>query len=256
MVEDNIQPASYGDIRLINGEQRSGKSTTGVAFAADEYYEQLDGIVSPSGEVIKAKCLTKDEKQYLGRHGITPNIFKYVRVLSDDGKESKIIRIPKDFIVSSPVHIFANFHLYGLYYSYISLADIVQYMNEPLFNGAWILSDESVMTDTRNSMERAGKLIANFGATIGKRNAHMCLMTQYNEMIERRYRLFHTMRVLCSYESKTKIITCEIKKRGEPAFSYDYWAVNYFRFFDTNELVPVPQDKIDRTLAGMYAART
>ena len=258
MVQESLslqEPATFADIRLINGEQRSGKSTTGVAFAADDYYDHLEAIVSPSGEFIKAKVLSKEDKLYLRKCGVAPNIFKYVRVFSDDGVQSKIIKIPQGFLVKSPVKIFANFHLYGLWYAYISLVDIIQYINTTLFHNSWVLSDESVMNDARNSMEIAGKLSVALGATIGKRNIHMCLMVQYNEMIERRYRLFHTMRALCSYDATAKVITCDMKKRGEPAFSYDYWEPNYRRFFDTNELVPVPQYKIDRTLAKMYGAK-
>lgn len=254
MVQESLMlqvPATYADIRLINGEQGSGKSTTGVACPADDYYGQLEGIVSPNGEVIRAKVLSKADKLYLQRCGIAPNIFKYVRVFSEDDSQSKIIQIPKDFLVKSPVKIFANFHLHGLVYAYISLVDIIQYINTDLFNNAWILSDESVMTDARNSMENAGKLTAFFGGSIRKRNSHMCLMVQYNEQIERRFRLYHTMRVLCSYDEQSKVVTCDMKKRGEPSFSYDYWAPNYWRFFDTNELPHIPQYKIDRTLAGM-----
>ena len=257
MVQEGLlaqEPATFADIKLINGEQGSGKSTTGVAFASDDYYDKLEAIVSPSGEFIKAKVLSKEDKLYLQKCKIRPNIFKYVRVFSDDG-ESKIVKIPDGFIVKSPVKIFANFHLYGLEYAYISLADIIMYINTDLMNDAWILSDESVMTDARNSMENAGKLTASFGGSIRKRNSHMCLMVQYNEMIERRYRLFHTMRVLCSYDAQSKVITCDMKKRGESTFSYDFWSPNYWRFFNTEELVHVPQDKIDRTLAKMYGAK-
>jgi len=244
------QPANYADIRLITGEQGSGKSTTGMGFATDDYHEQLDGIVSPDGERIKAKALSKEDKEYLRKAGINPNPLKYVRVFS--GSQSKIIKIPQGFTVSSPVKIFANFHVYGMYYSYISLAELFQYVNTDLFSNAWILSDESVMTDSRNSMEIGGKLAAQFGATVRKRNSHMCIMAQYTELIERRYRLFHTMKVLCSYDPNTQIVTCDVKERNNPSYSFDYWQPMYRPYFNTNELIPIPQDKIDKALAKIY----
>ena len=245
-----VQPASYADIRLITGEQRSGKSTTGAAFAIDDYYKQLDGLVSANGEKVKAQSLSQEDKEYLRRNGINPNILKYVRISS--GSQSKLIKIPNGFTVSSPVKIFANFHLFGICYSYISLAELFQYVNTDLFSNAWILSDESVMTDARNSMEVGGKLAAQFGATIGKRNSHMCIMSQYTEMIERRYRLFHTMKVLCTYDPETKLVTCDVKERNQPSYSYDYWQPMYRPYFNTNELIPIPQDKIDKALAKIY----
>ena len=242
-------PATEADIRLLLGDQRSGKSNSMVAFAKDDYYDQLTGIMSPSGGILKAKSLTTDDKKLLERKDIHPNVFKYVRVFN--GKESKITKIPIGWTVESPVRIFANFHLYGLRYCYITLADIIQYLNSDVFHNAWILSDESVMTDARNSMTNAGIIIATLGATVGKRNIHFCQSAQYNEMVERRFRLFATTRVLCSYEPKTKMITLDIKKRGANNRSVSYYAPIYWRNFDTNELIKVPEKKLARALESV-----
>jgi len=239
-------PATYADVRIVNGDQRQGKSTTDVAFAVDDAFKQLIGLRTPTGKILKARWVNRQE-----RDGLVGSPFNYAVVFGATG-ESKIVQIPPDWTIETPVKIFANFHLYGVPFVYISLADIIQYTNTDLFNNSWILSDESVMTDARNSMELAGKIMAQFGATIGKRNAHMCLSTQYNEQLERRYRLFHTMRVLCTYDAKTKMITCDMKKRGEPSYSYDYYAPLYWPFFKSDELIPVPQEKIDRALAKIY----
>ncbi len=252
-MEQYNQPATYADIRIINGDPRSGKTETGVAFPVDDYYGQMTGIVSSNGELIKARALNKNDKSFLRRYGIPYNKIHYAWVFSDDGKQSKLIRIPKDYMVISPVHIFANFHLYGVKYAYIDLAKIIEHINTDLFSDSWVLSDESVMTDARNSMENAGKLSAAFGATIGKRNIHMCLMVQYNEMLERRYRLMHTMRVICTYDEDTKRINLDINDRGE-RFSTDYYAPTYWSFFNTKELPQVPQYKIDRALTVMNQA--
>ncbi len=247
-------PPTYADIRLFTGEQRSGKSNTLVAFPVGDYYTKLDGIISPSGQVIKAKSVyetvTPSDFKLLKRCGLYPNKLKYVRVFSPDGKQSKLIKIPQGYLVQSPVHIFANFHLYGVRFSYISIDDVIRYMNTEYFNDAWILSDESAMTDARNSMDKAGKLIAQFGATIGKRNAKFCIGAQYNEMAERRFRLFATTRITCSFDEDTRYITLVIKKKGEPEFETDYYAPLYWSFFKTQELIAIPQHKIDRALGN------
>lgn len=247
MVENNT-PRAYADVKLILGDQGSGKTCTGVALAKDDFYDQLIGIESPSGEIIKARCLNIEDKIYLEERGIFPNMFKHVRVFSDDGKESKIIMLPKDYRVVSPVKIFSNFHLFGLKYSFIELGDIVQYLNSDLFTNAWILSDESVMTSARNSMTAVGKLLAGLGATIRKRDLHFCQMSQYNRMIDWQFRAFATTRILCSYDELTKIITCDITERGQPKKSVSYWAPEYFKNFDTKEVPKVP----DRTLAKAF----
>ena len=245
-----ISPPSYADARLILGDQRSGKSCTGVAYAKDDYYDQLDSVRSLVGQILKARTLDKGDKEYLMELGIYPDVFKYVRIFGTGGK-SKVIRIPKGWTVLSPVRIFANFHIYGLRAVYITLADVVQYINSDLFTNAWILSDESAFTDPRNSMTNAGKLMAQFSATVGKRNLHFCQMTQYNEMVERRLRLFATTRVQCSYDEKTKMITCEIKKRGETVRSVSYYAPSYWYNFDTTERIAVPELQIARAMASV-----
>jgi hypothetical protein len=250
----NSQPANYADVRIINGEQGSGKSTIGVGFAVGDYHAQMEGLMSPNGSTIAAKSLTKADKVALIQERVYPSPFKYCRVFSEDAAHSKVIRIPSNYLVLSPVKIFANFTMYGVRYAPISLFDLIQYMNTDLFNNSWILSDESVMTDARNSMENAGKLSAGFGATIRKRNAHMCLMVQYTEQLERRYRLFHTMEVICSYDNARHRVNIDIKKRGEPSVSTDIDAKQYWPYFDTNELIKVPQYKIDKTLAKMVEA--
>lgn len=240
-----VQPATFADIRLIMGEQRSGKTETMVAFAKDDSYDQLNGIISPDGKTLKARTFNKQEYElYKDEYGVILNRFSHVRVFSGD--ESKIVKIPPGYKVLSPVRIFSNLHLYGLRYAYITLADIVQYLNSDLFSNAWILSDESVMTDARNSMTHAGFIVATLGATIGKRNLHFCQTTQNYGMIEKRFRLFATMKVLCTYEASTRTINLEIKKRGEPVQSVSYWAPLYWENFDTNELIKVPEKKLAR----------
>ncbi len=247
MVE-NSTPRTFADVKLILGDQGAGKTVTGVALAKDDYYEQLTGIQSPSGEIIKARCLNVNDKIYLEKRGISPDIFRYVRVFSDDDKESKIIKIPKDYTVVSPVRIFANFTLFGFKYVPINLADVVQYLNSDLFTNAWILSDESVMTSARNSMTAVGKLLAGLGATIRKRDLHFCQMSQYNRMIDWQFRAFATTRILCSFDEITKVVTCDITERGQPRRSVSYWAPPYWKNFDTNEVPKVA----DKTLARAF----
>ncbi len=249
MAYGSSRPPDYADIRLFTGEQRQGKSNSMVALAVDDYFSHLNGLESPDGLRMVAAPLNKDDRLELRRQGIFPNRLKYCRIFSEDGNKAKIIRIPPNFITLSPVHIFANFHVFGLKYAYITIIDIVKYMNTELFNDAWILSDESAMTDNRNSMTQTGKLIAQFGATIGKRNAKFCLAAQFNGMTEIRFRAFATTTVLCNFDKATKLITCEIKKKGEPSYSMDYYAPNYWRFFKTQELIAQPQHVIDRALS-------
>ncbi len=254
MVEYN-SPSAYADIRLITGDQRHGKSTVGVGLALEPYHDHLNGLKCASGQIVKAAPLNKDDKVLLRKLGIYPSKLELCRIFSDDGIKSKIIRIPSDCIRLSPVHIFANFHMYGVIFSRISLVDIIQYMNTELFNEAWILLDESGVASARRSMESLGKLLAEFSATIGKRKAHFCVMAQYNRMVELYIRLFATTRILCTYDEHSRYITCEVERRGDPKFSFDFWQPAYRAFFNTSEIIETPQYRIDRALGPVFKER-
>lgn len=253
MADGSKAPPSFADVRLILGEQRGGKSTVLVAFPIGDYYDKMTGIIAPNGQIIKAKSVAKSvnpaDYTLLKRAGLYPNKFKYVRVFSEDEKQSKLITIPKGYMVDSPVHIFANFSIFGIRYVFISLDDVIRNMNTPLFNDAWILSDESAMTDARNSMDKAGKLMAQFGATTGKRNAHFCIAAQYMEMIERRFRLFATTTITCSYDEDTQYVSLDVVRRGEK-FSTDFYQPMYRKFYKTQEIIATPQYKQERALGN------
>lgn len=261
MVSNN--PPAFADIRLFVGEQRSGKSTTMVGFSIEDYMKFMTGVSKIDGHgntlsTIKARCLNKADLEILCNSGIQFNPYinyslLYCRIF-DKNNESAIIKIPDDCIVESPVHIFANFHLFGVRYAFISIVDIITYINTDMFDNAWILSDESVMNDPRNSMEATGKLMATFGATIGKRNAKLCLATQLTEMMERRFRAFANTTITCSYDETTRLITAAIKRRNEDESEVDIYEPQYRRFFKSEEKILVPQSKINNALARVYKA--
>ena len=251
MADGSKTPPTYADVKIITGDQRQGKSTVLVAYPVDDYYNNLNAIVAPNGLRIKAKSVSKGvnpaDNLLLRRAGIVPSKFKYVRVFSEDERQSKLITIPKGYFVDSPVKIFANFTLFGISFVKISLDDVIRYKDTPLFNDAWVLSDESAMTDARNSMTKAGILMAQFGATVGKRNAHFCVAAQYLEQIERRFRLFATTTISCTYDEDTQYVTVDVTRRGEK-FTTDFYQPLYRPFYKTQELIASPQHQIDRAL--------
>lgn len=251
-----LNPPSYADIRLITGEQRSGKSNTCVAYPIDDYYANMTQIVNlETGEALKAQAIDEDCEYELAKKSIFPDKLKFCRIWDSESKRSKIVRIPKNFVVLSPVKIFANFHLYGLKYAFITLEDIIQYLNSDMLVDCWVLSDESVMSDARNSMSNAGFIMATFAATIGKRNIHFLQNAQYNGMVDKRIRVFATTTISCTYEERTREITCEVKHRSDPLKTFTYYAPLYWPFFDTTERVKVPEKKLARALASIQSTQ-
>jgi hypothetical protein len=246
------QPATLADVRLITGDQGQGKSTIAVGFIIDAYYSQLNAIVSPNGEKIKSSPLSENDKKYLRKVGVYPNALKYVRIYSEN-EQSKIIKVPRNFMVLSPVKLFTNFHLYGVRYVRHYLADIVENINTDLYDDAWVVLDESSETNSRRSMEALNKLaVESFFSSIRKRKSHLITIAQFNRQLEVMLRLFQTMSVTCSFDKNTNFITAEISKRGEPPFSVDVYGHNYWRFFKSDEKILARQDKLDRALAPIY----
>jgi hypothetical protein len=238
------------DIRGIFGDQRKGKSCLGVAFAVDDAIDKMVGIRF-NGQYYKAQCLNDEELLALERNGIQAYKPTHCRIFSKDGR-SKIIEMPKGAIIDTPVRIFANFHLYGIPYVYMDGMLLITYINTDLITNGWILMDESTMNDARDSMTREGKITAKFGAQAAKRGLHLCTIAQYYEQIERRYRLFKTTTIECiEYDKETHYITCNVKEKGEEQQQTEFYSPPYWRYYNTNEIIGVPQHQVDDAATKM-----
>lgn len=247
-------PMSFADIRLLFGDQRQGKSITAVASVIDDYYQYLTHVVSPEGEVLNANALSEREQEYLeapvnkGGLGLYYNHLKHMRIFNDDGTKSKIVSVPSNYKVLSSVKVFANFHLYGIRFMFSGLEMLISYINEPLMTNGWIVLDESVLTDKRDTSTLVGKFMVWFGAQCGKRHLRMVIASQYANMIQSRFHLFATTRVECSYDADTAIVSLEVNKSSPVMGSTNYLSTPYRKYFDTNEIVPIPQYRIDKAM--------
>lgn len=240
----------YADIRLLHGDQGQGKSCTSVALPTDEYYSRLTGVIAPNGQRFRARPLNPYEINAFEDRGLVYNLLKHVCIYrGTSGDESKIISLPNDWIVVSPLKIFANFHFYGIRYAPITGNKIIEYINTDTFNEAWIILDESVEVDKQDTMTREGKMTQKFGAQVAKRDAHLIINSQYLNMIQGRFAMFATTRVQCSYDRDTKIITLDVNEKSPTMQSTSYYAPPYWKFYKRGEIVKVSQDKIDKILS-------
>ena len=242
------------DVRLIVGEQGSGKTTTGVALPVDDYYANVDAVISPNGERISAATLTSEEQEELEAGGVIYDPFHHVKIFNDDNSESKIIKLPDDFMIASSVKIFSNFTFYGVRYVPADLIRILEYVNSDFMTNAWIIMDESIMTDKRETMTVVGKLMSWFGAQARRRNLHMVVISQYLNMIQSRFNLFAKTRVLCTYDKETRMVNLEVNNKSPVMQSTSYYAPNYWAFFKHDEIVRIPQGKIDKAIATLQDA--
>ena len=253
MVVNTVEPMTEADVRGIFGAQRTGKTTIAVGFVADDVCENMTRLIFPDGQFCQAQGLKDDEIETLAAKGIQAYKTTHCRIFSRDKTQSKIIKIPPQSIIDSPVKVFANFHLFGFYYVHLDGLKLLQYINSDLITNGWVLMDESTMTDARDSMTKEGKITAKFGAQVGKRGLHLCTIAQYYEQIERRYRLFKTTTIECiEYDKETHYISCNVKVKDEPQKETEFFAPPYWKFFDTNEIIDVPQHHVDSALAQAY----
>lgn len=219
------------DIRILTGPQGAGKSITGVAYPVDDYFE-------------KAKAVFPSGNQYP-----IVSTFPYYLCKTGDGR---VLKLPSNFRekgirIVSPVKIFSNFHLYGIKYTFTDMPMMIKHMNSPLITDAWFLIDESFMIDKRNSMTQVGKIIAQFGATIRKRRLHLLVMVQYKSFAELRLRIFATQTILCEFDKRTKYVNLTISRKGEKRKrTVSYNSMPYRRYYDTYELIPIPEHVIER----------
>lgn len=246
------------DIRNFTGDQGQGKSCSGVAVVVDDCFLNLTGLITPTGAIIKAKSLNEDETERIQRKEpkATDIHLRYMRVYSPDGLSSKIIEKPKGWMIDTPIRVFCNFHFYGLRFVYVDTELIVSHMNEnietALIKNGWVVLDESFMTDKRDTMSSVGKMMSWFGAQGRRRNLHVVLISQFLDMQQSRLVRFGNTRVLCSYNKHTQMVHLDVNRKSEVMRSCDYKASDYWRFYQHDELVQVPQYRIDRTLKAMH----
>jgi hypothetical protein len=225
------------DIRFIVGDQGQGKSTTGVAYAVDDYFKHAS-VILPSGEKYP---IVATHPHYVFQNG------------------DRFFQLPKGFRqlgyqIVSPIKIFANFTFYGVKFFRCDLPVMIANINTEWFTDAWFLIDESFITDKRYSMSHVGKIVAEFGATIRKRRLHFLLLMQYKSMGEMRFRAFATQTILCSRPIGSPIITLEIsRKHSKQKTTVSYDSRQYRKFFDSNELIPIPEHVIKRAKAVVGA---
>lgn len=250
-------PMTFADTRLFFGDQGQGKSITTVACVIDDVYNYITHVVSPQGEIIKANALNESEQLFLeapqskGGLGIRYSHLKHIRIFNDDGTKSKIVAIPPTFIVLSPVKVFTNRTFYGIRYMPFDIAQFIQYINTTLMTNGWVVLSESVLLGRKDTMSYVGRFMEWFGAECRKRHLRMAVDMQYRKMLASIFHLYATTNVECSYDPETTIVALDVNDSSPTMNSTQYVSYPYRRFFNTDELMNIPQYRIDRAMEGI-----
>ncbi len=255
------EPMTFADIRLFFGDQGQGKSISEMACVADDVYQYITHIISPEGEIIKARALTDDEIDYLetpikeGGVGIVYDHLRHMRVYNDDATKSKIVSVPTNYSIETPVKIFANRTIYGMRYAPFLLELMIEKINTTLMNESWIALSEAILVSRKNTNSYLGNFMEWFGAECRKRHIRMVIDSQYKRQVLSVFHLYATTTVECTYDPETTIVDLAVNNSSPVMQSTAYLSFPYRRFFYTDEHMNVPQIKIDRALKSMGIKR-
>ena len=227
MVAQTKAPFASARITLIDGEQGNGKSVTGVARIVDAYYADAVGIYCR--ERLGISC---EVKAYYRKNRVAK--------IKHNG-ELKLIQIPSNYKLYSPMQIFTNFHLYGIPHVYLqTFHQVLEGLQSGLINGGKLVVDEYYMGgNAREGMSQLGRALVKQSMQYRKMQLEVIIITPLAKLIDWTARMINTERITCtSYNERTRHVTLEIKKKGEPGsreISYD--ASPYFCNFWTNERI-------------------
>jgi hypothetical protein len=226
-VPEGEEPFSEAHVCIIEGEQRSGKTVTATGKVTDSYYKDCVRIYCETVlKWVKFEVKAYDRKSRVAK-------VKY------EGK-TVLFRIPTEYKLKSPMRIFSNIHLFGLPYVYIpSFRHLLYYLKKGIVRDGWLIIDEAHKgMNARAGMSTLGQELEKQGFEFGKMKLDVIIITHMARLIDWALRTIPTEHISCTYDAKRRLVTYEIRKKGERgtrSISYDpsqYWG-NYW----TNEKV-------------------
>lgn len=222
----STQPFSEAHVTMIEADQGGGKSCTATGMVVDAYYRSCIKVYCKENHI---DCTVKgyDHKNRVARIKVNGQL--------------KLIRIPSNYKLHSPMRVFSNYHLYGIPYVYIpSFAHLLKWLKMGLIVDGWLLIDEYyVGGNARDSMTAFGKEMEKQSFQMRKMQLEVVIITPHARLIDKWTRLTPTKHIMCSYDKKRREITLTIKEKGQkgsrilPPFD----ATQYFPNYWTNERI-------------------
>lgn len=223
---------SKANVTIVEAQMGEGKTNTATAICVDRYFSKIHTIISPEGF----------------RFAVKPYKLNYVELQPRPGIDEapKIIEIPKNWKTISTAKLFTNYHLHGVRYMYSDPALMLQYLNTGLLSSGIMVIDEGYIAgDARRSMNTLGLIYTWFAQQMRKREIELYLLVQHGRFIDWRFRYVAKQKILTRYSEKThriRLLIQNLSKGTEKIVSF--YAPTYWKYYDTNELPPVPEKMI------------
>lgn len=220
------KPFSEAHVTIVEGDQRSGKTTYGVAKICDAYDKDCARIFCE--EVLKISC---EVKAYYREERIIK--------IKHDG-QIKMLKVPESYQMHSPMRIFSRIHLYGIPYVFVpNYRIMLTWLKNGFLSDGWLLADEAYRgMGARNGMTALGKEWVGEYFQFGKSKLDVIIITHSARMIDYLARMIPTKRIHTRYDPKTYKVLYTVRKKGESGTKeYSFFAPRYWGRYRTNEKV-------------------
>lgn len=224
-----------------------GKTNTVTGLIVDDLFAGITSIKAPSW--IDENNIIHEGKTYPCVAHSMDIQGMLVRLQCED---ERIVRIPSDFQINTPVKIFANYHLYGIPYVYASFKEVLNFINtDMMINSKWVIDEGWLGAEARRGGSALSVLITEYAQLMRKMGIDLYWITQHARFLDWRIRYIAKRKILTKYNKETKmtrLLIQDLVKGTEKVIHY--YAPIYWRYYDTNEVPPMPQAMIQKAKVG------
>lgn len=218
------------NVTIVEAQMGEGKTNTATAILIDDYFAHITAIVSPSGVVIP----------------VMPYKLDWVKIIpppGTNGHEPKIVQIPRGWQTISDTKLYTNYHLFGVKYVYCDHMTMLEFLNSGVIShGKMVIDEGYIAGEARRAMNTLGLIYTWFAQQMRKRDIELYLLVQHGRFIDWRFRYVAKRKILTRYNEKNhkiRLLVQNLAKGTEKTLSF--YAPTYWKYYDTNELPPVPE---------------
>jgi hypothetical protein len=241
MLASHKTPLHYAPISLCEGEQGSGKSVYVVSEAVDATFANVTSIKLANGQTFR--CSTVYDSMGFPIIG-----------------QVKVHLSTKDIIVKCPagscvtaddIRIFANFHFYGIRAVYLTMAQILEYLNDGVITYGYLYLDEHYMGgNAREGTSVIVKAITKLSNQMRKKHIFLTYLTPNARQIDWIERSAVRKHILCqNYNEETHMVTYTIQETGTHGTrTKSFYAATYFPYYWTDEQISMGDNAIGKAI--------
>ena len=231
------------NVTIIEAPMGEGKTLTCTGILRDDYVAHIHTLINPA---------TGTQFPVQPVKGEIVKIFPPIGVKG----EPRIIKIPDSWDSISDTKIFCNYKLFGMRYVFCDPKVMLDYLNEgegqTMRHAKMVIDEAYIQGEARRGMNSLSLIYTWFAQQMRKRDIELFMIVQHGRFIDWRFRYIAKRKILCRYNEKTHMIRLLVQNLGKGTEKpFSFWAPQYWKYYDTNELPTVPQEMMNR--AGKWA---